>query len=136
VVLVGAALPATLKPLHGNREGHKHAGLWLAEQLQEHQDKSEPVIVLDPFEWVKWYSGQALYYKPHPSPKARIRYTVLDNKNHDDDHARLPGMDQARAVKESGEPVYWWPENVSDKEAKVVIYKTVGPSELEQKQGK
>ncbi|MDB5307188.1 MAG: hypothetical protein JWO38_1390 [Gemmataceae bacterium] len=129
VGLVAAALPATLKPLHANREGHKHAGQWLAGELRKHAEDNEQVVVIDPFEWVAWYSGRTLY-RIEPDPKrARVRYVVLDNKNHTEDHTRLPLMATARAVAESGKVVYHWPEDGPVEQAQVKIYKTVGPSE-------
>ena len=45
VALMGFGLQEALKPLHGNRAGHRQAGLWLA----EHTRLADPVI--DPFCW-------------------------------------------------------------------------------------
>lgn len=130
-VLVATALPATFKPLHAHRVAHKHAGEWLRERLREHGAREEPVVVLDPFEWAAYYSEWTLHQVPQDSRDARVRYTILDNKNHADDHARLLRMKHTRLVASGGQPVYWWPENVPVEQAQVVVYKTVGPSQNE-----
>ncbi len=130
-LLVIISIPPSLKPLHGNREGHKHAGYWLRERFKEFSVREEPVVLIDPFEWAGCYSTFTLHAIPPDSRDAHVRYVVLDNKNHDDDHARLPRMVQARDVAKAGKPVYWWPENVPLQQAKVIVYETVGPSQNE-----
>ncbi|HEY1190300.1 MAG TPA: glycosyltransferase family 39 protein, partial [Gemmata sp.] len=84
--LVLGALPFALKPMHPNREGHKHAGKWLAANL-----KSDEAVV-DPFCWAAWYSGRALYrpsgYNP---PTSRATYVVLENTPNTP-HSRLPTL--------------------------------------------
>ena len=54
--LVALSLPFALKPMHQHREGHKHAGLWLAHHIT---DKD---AIIDPFCWAEWYAG------PHAVP--------------------------------------------------------------------
>ncbi len=123
LTVVAVALPATLKPLHDHREGHKHAGQWLASRIHD-QD-----CLIDPFEWAQWYSGRGLHYVPDDPPAAVVTYAVVDNKEHAEDHARLPRMVDALNVKEDGRStvVYHWPEDVPVASAKVRIYKLVRP---------
>ena len=124
VALVVAALPTTLKPLHPHREGHKHAGAWLAANLREAD------CLIDPFEWAQWYSGRSLYRVPADPPRPEVTYAVLDDKDHDDDHARLPRMKDARNVAADGRAavVYFWPEDGPEATAKVKVYRLVRPA--------
>jgi hypothetical protein len=119
VALVAAALPATLKPLHPQREGHKHAGKW----LKEHAAPEDAII--DPFCWAEWYAERALYYVPADPPAAKVHYVVLDDKMRPDEHTRLPRLNLAKEVAASGTVVYWWPEDVPQEKAKVRVFKTV-----------
>ncbi|MBX9582262.1 MAG: glycosyltransferase family 39 protein [Gemmataceae bacterium] len=133
VMLVATALPATLRPLHANREGHKHVGRKLAELAAEHEARGEPITVVDPFCWAEWYSGRSLYYVPQDQPAATVRYVVLDDRTRPEDHTRLPRLDVARDLAAAGTVIYHWPEDVPVEQAKVKLYKFVGPSELEMK---
>lgn len=122
-LVVATALPSTLKPLHTNREGHKHAGRWLRENLKDED------VLIDPFEWAGWYGERTLHQIP-PDPKnAPVIYAVTDDKNRDEDHARLPRMREARNVAADGrsELVYHWPEDRPVSEAKVKVYRLVRP---------
>ena len=132
LAVVAASLPATLRPLHDNREGHKHAGRWLKGVLEEHETRGEPVTVIDPFCWAEWYAGRSLHCIPPDSKDARVRYSILDRKDRENDHERLPRFEQAKAVSAAGKIVYWWPETVPEEQAEVRVYKTVGPSDAEQ----
>ena len=124
VILVGMALPSALKPLHANREGFKHAGLWLAGQVQRDD------CVIDPFCWSDWFAGRTLYFVPKDppaDPPPHVTYVVVDDKMREDDHERLPRMDAARNVLADGrrQPVYLWPEGSTEETAKVKVYKLV-----------
>lgn len=116
LLLVAIALPATLKPLHANREGHKHAGRWLAEHAEE------GACVIDPFCWAEWYAWRSLYFVPEDPPNAKVIYSVLENAPATP-HSRLPRLDLAKDVAKSGKLVYFWPEGDPQK-ATVCIYKT------------
>ena len=122
VILVGMALPATLKPLHANREGHKHAGLWLAERIQNDD------CLIDPFCWAEWYAGRSLYFVPaDPKGQPKITYAVADDRMRGDEHERLPRLEAARNVLADGrrELVFCWPEGSTEDTAKVKIYRLV-----------
>ena len=58
LAIVVAALPVTLKPLHPHREGHKHAGRWLADKMAPND------WLMDPLAWGEWYAGRTLYNPP------------------------------------------------------------------------
>jgi hypothetical protein len=123
LLLVATALPATLKPLHANREGHKHAGLWLKEHLQPED------CLIDPFEWAGCYSEKTLHHVFPDPEEPVVTYVVVDDKDREDDHARLPRMKEARNVLADGRTqlVYHWPEDRPKEEAKVKVYKLVRP---------
>lgn len=139
LMIVGVALPNTLKPLHAQREGHKHAGRWIKDHLDDPwlaenngrkaEELTPRACVIDPFSWGDWYAWRSLYYIPPDPDDATDRYTILDRKSRPEEHTRLPRMEQALAIAKVGTPVYHWPENVPLEDAEVVIYKTVGPSE-------
>ena len=121
VILVGIGLPSTLRPLHANREGFKHAGIWLGERVTKND------TVIDPFCWAEWYAGRTLYFVPADSGEPEITWAIVDDKLRDDDHERLPRMDAARNVVNDGrsEVVYCWPEGSTKETAKVKVYKLV-----------
>jgi hypothetical protein len=121
VALAASALPFALKPMHPNREGHKHAGLWLAPRLTP-QD-----AVVDPFCWAEWYSGRTLYRVPHGhNPKeSRNTYVILEDAK-GTPHSRLPTLQTAKDLAAQGRVVYHWPENVPAEQAEVFVYK-LGP---------
>ncbi len=122
VVLVTASLPFTLKTMHPNREGHKHAGKWLAANMKENE------ALADPFCWAAWFSGRTLYrpsdYNP---PSSRATYIVLENKS-TTPHSRLPTLPEAKlfASHPSARVVYHWPENVPAERAIVHVVKIGG----------
>lgn len=122
-LLVATALPSTLKPLHANREGHKHAGEWLRDRLQGDD------CLIDPFEWAGYYSQRTLHHI-FPDPEhPEVTYVVVDDKVREDAHTRLRRMDDARAVLADGRTqlVYHWPEDVPETQAKVKVYRLVRP---------
>ena len=118
LALAVAALPATLKPLHAQREGHKHAGKW----LKEHAVPEDCII--DPFCWAEWYGERTLYHIPPDPHEAKVLYTILDAKTRPEEHSRLPRLGLAKDVAASGAVVYSWPENVPVEQAAVKVYKT------------
>ncbi|MFM8274386.1 MAG: hypothetical protein ACKODX_18930, partial [Gemmata sp.] len=117
--LVAGSLPLALKPMHPNREGHKHAGRWLAAHL-----KGDDALV-DPFCWAAWYAGRTLYvpsgYNP---PTSRATYLVLENTAATP-HSRLPTLPEAKALaaQPGARVVYHWPETVPPERAFVQVIK-------------
>ena len=132
VLLVGlaaTALPTTLKPMHTQREGYKHAGRFLEPILRKHVEDGEHFTLIDPFCWTEWYAWRTLYHVPADSENPVAIYAVVDDRNRPDDHERLPRLDDARKVVADGRAVviYHWPENVDVKQAKVKVYKLAVP---------
>lgn len=122
VALVAASLPFALKPMHANREGHKHAGKWLAANITAED------AVVDPFCWAAWFAGRTTHrssgYNPSPS---RATYIVIENKSATP-HSRLPVLPVAKqlAALPGRHVVYHWPENVSEDDAIVHVVKIGG----------
>jgi hypothetical protein len=131
--VVASALPTTLKPMHAQREGFKHAGEWFKREVEdkwlaENDGKEKPAPypkLIDPFEWAGWYSGRTLYFIPPCDPPSTVVYAIIDNKAREEDHERLPRLDIAKNVARDGraELVYSWPENVHPKDAAVHVYR-------------
>ncbi|MBM3981443.1 MAG: glycosyltransferase family 39 protein [Planctomycetes bacterium] len=121
VALVAGSVPFALKPLHPNREGHKHAGLWLQSHITD--DNS----LVDPFCWGEWYSGRTLYRTSWNPPNAKTVYVIWEN-NAATPHSRLPVLPLARELirKPDARVVYHWPEDVTADMAKVQVWK-LGP---------
>jgi hypothetical protein len=124
VMLTATALPSTVKPLHANREGHKHAGHWLASRVKDGD------CLIDPFEWAQWYAWRSLYFVPNDppaDPPPVFTYAVVDDKLRAEEHLRLPRMPDALNVAADGrsEVVYHWPENLPVEQAKVKVYRLI-----------
>jgi hypothetical protein len=81
--IVVSALPYTFKSLHSQREGHKHAGRWLAANMGG-QD-----FLKDPLSWAEWYAGRTFYIPPryHGRPE---RVWVVWEYGRSTPHSRLP----------------------------------------------
>jgi 4-amino-4-deoxy-L-arabinose transferase-like glycosyltransferase len=110
-------LPEALKPLHGNRAGHRQAGLWLAQHSQPADE------ILDPFCWAHYYAGRVFMEGKTPEPPpgyTPMSYVVIEHSDHD--HIRLPQIAQSLRLAARGSVVYHWPENKSVEEAKVLVY--------------
>jgi hypothetical protein len=123
VALVAAALPFALKSMHPHREGHKHAGLWLATRMTERD------AIVDPYCWAEWYAGRTLYRITWNPAQSRNTYVVVENAS-SSPHSRLPvyPIAQTYLAYPTIRPVYHWPENVVKEKASVIVYK-LGPDE-------
>jgi hypothetical protein len=118
VALMGLGLQEALKPLHGNRAGHRQAGLWLA----EHTRLADPVV--DPFCWAHYYAGRVFWEgltPPAPPGYVPTQYVVLE-RSPTSEHSRLPTIHQAEALATHGRVVYHWPIEKTEAEAKILIY--------------
>jgi hypothetical protein len=114
--LVVSALPYTLKPLHPHREGHKHAGLWLAKSME----KGDHLI--DPLSWAEWYAGLTLHrtaeYKGRPE-----HVWVVVEKGKGSPHSRIPQWNHAVEITTGRTPAYRWPEDAPPDGPAVEVYK-------------
>jgi hypothetical protein len=120
VALVASSLPFALKPMHPQREGHKRAGLWIAARITDDD------AIVDPYSWAEWYAGRTLYRTSWNPPISKYNYEVLENETvKGSSHSRLPVLPEAKALSKhsSRRIVYWWPENLPQEQATVIVYK-------------
>ncbi len=121
LTIVVAALPFTLKTMHAQREGHKHAGLWLSQHIQEDD------WLVDPFTWGEWYAGRTLYRTVEYKGQPASTYVIVE-EGKTSPHSRLPQWEHAKELKQHGERVYHWPEHVPVERATVHVYRVVHKS--------
>ena len=106
VAIVVAALPVTLQTMHPHREGHKHAGRWLANTM------SEGDWLKDPLAWGEWYAGRTLYNPPVYHGRPETIWVIVENGK-GSPHSRLPQWEDALRLKNAGHLVFRWPENAA-----------------------
>ncbi|MBA4066124.1 MAG: hypothetical protein C0501_20880 [Isosphaera sp.] len=121
LALVAAALPYTLKPMHPQREGHKHAGRWLA----AHAAADDAVV--DPLAWAEWYAGRTLYTRKH-ALLAPVTWVVVE-RGKTSPHSRLPLWDLANDLAAAGQLAYRWPEGGSADGPVVEVYRVAVPAD-------
>ena len=122
IALVGCALPYTLKPLHPHREGHKHAGLWLADQLKGRDGD----YLIDPLSWAEWYAGRTLYQPVVYHGRPEYIWVVVE-QGKESPHSRLPQWEEAVRLTRDRQPVYRWPEVGPAVEVYKLRYEDVHP---------
>jgi 4-amino-4-deoxy-L-arabinose transferase-like glycosyltransferase len=119
LILIGAALPKTLEPMHTNRAGHKAIGLWLAKHLKPGDE------VDDDFCWAAHYAGLTFRDDLPGSASAgepRYRYVVHDCRPDHRDRFRKPSAPVDNLVAAGGKAVYHWPEQVPMEEAQIILF--------------
>jgi hypothetical protein len=117
LAFIGAAMPKTLEPLHGNRAGLRQAGLWLGANVQP-GDR-----IVDPYCWTHYYAGcvfrEGMPDDPPPG-HAPVKYAVLEHSK--SDHRRLTLLEEARTLAQQGEIVYRWFGKQGKQDAEVLVY--------------
>ena len=101
--------------MHAHREGHKHAGRWLA----AHAGADD--WVQDPLAWAEWYAGRTLYHPPRYDTRPEYVWVVLE-KGKGSPHSRLPQWDEAKQRAAGRTPVYRWPENAPEAGPAVEVF--------------
>ena len=89
--LVGSCLPATIKPLHGDRLGHRLIG----EYLKLHAGPED--VVIDPYTWAQYYSGRSVRGVPPDPAPARFRWAILEEG---EGHPTLTRLKEAANVRD------------------------------------
>jgi hypothetical protein len=110
------ALPYTIKPMHPQRVGHKHAGLWLAERIQKDD------WLIDPLSWGEWYAGRTLYKTPvcHGTPE--FVWVIIEKKS-SSPHSRLPLWNLAKEITVQHDPFYRWPADAPKDGPAIEVYR-------------
>jgi hypothetical protein len=111
LALTISALPFTFQAMHAQREGHKYAGRWLAEHMNETD------WLKDPLAWGEWYAGRTLYKPPVCHNKPEYIWVIIEKGKHSP-HSRLPLWEEANALVQNRKPVFRWPE---DRDAVTVV---------------
>jgi hypothetical protein len=124
VALVLSALPYTLKPMHPQRVGHKHVGLWLAEHMNkaDPEHKRDGDWLRDPFSWGEWYAGRTLHDSPKCPGRPEYVWVIIESGKNDSPHSRLPLWEEAVKVTAGRKPEYHWTAPGTDGPA-VEVYK-------------
>jgi 4-amino-4-deoxy-L-arabinose transferase-like glycosyltransferase len=119
LILTGTGLSRTLRPLHGNRAGHRAAGRWLA----EHTNPSD--LIDDDHCWAHYYANRVFQeIRPAaPPPGYRPRHYLVVNRSNDKTSlTRSTAMNETQIQKAGGQVVYHWPERASLEQARVLVY--------------
>jgi hypothetical protein len=116
VAAVAMALPVTLQPLHSHREGHKHAGRWLAGNMGPDD------WLKDPLAWGEWYAGRTLYNPPVYHGQPEMIWVIIE-KGKGSPHSRLPQWEEASRLAANRQPVYRWPSDAPPEGPAVEVYK-------------
>jgi hypothetical protein len=115
--MLAVCLPKAVQPLHHSQEGHRQAGLWLAEHAHFGSDK-----IVDPYTWASFYAGVA-FKPPVVQDEPRCTLGIIDPK--DIDLNRLRDWKKAKLTGEEADTVWTWP---TVKQPKLIIRRQVASS--------
>jgi hypothetical protein len=119
LALTGTGLAKTLQPLHGNRAGHRAAGLWLAAHA------ADVDVVEDDHCWAHYYAHRVFQEGQNiPCPPGYQRkYYFVVNCNSADKLPSHPRKWSGADLRNAGaQVVFQWPENQPEAQARVLIY--------------
>ena len=121
-IIFASCLPATAKPLHEDRYGHRVLGEYLK------ANATADDVILDPYNWAQFYSGRSVRGVPGDPPSPRYRWAVLEEG--EKDHAtatkpRLKGaLDVSRDAKNRPIVALEWADPAdTGKARKIVLYR-------------
>jgi hypothetical protein len=100
--LIFFCIPKDVQPLHRSQEGHRQAGLWLAEHLHYNND-----VLVDPYNWASFYAGLA-FVKKSSNTDPRYSMGVIDPK--DNDLYRQRDWKGAKLFEKRAKTVWCWPD--------------------------
>ena len=121
-VIVGSCLPATAKPLHEDRYGHRVLGEYLK------ANATADDVILDPYNWAQFYSGRSVRGVPGDPPSPRYRWAILEEGEKDHASQTKPRLTGATNVANDREnpPVVareWSDPADTGKSRKIVLYR-------------
>jgi hypothetical protein len=128
LAVLAALLPKTLEPLHVNRNGFRHAGIFIGQRAKPWDE------VLDPYSWSHYYAGKVFQEgrkADRPEGAVPVKYVVLEMSGReasDPDqprqHTRLPLVQEA--MREGGrtgsQPIFRWTGKRNKEEVEVIVY--------------
>ncbi len=120
--VVASCLPATAKPLHEDRYGHRVVGEYLKANATDED------VILDPYNWAQFYSGRSVRGVPPDPQPARYRWAVLEEGEKDHVSATKPRLKGAIDVArdQTNKPVValeWGDPADAGKSRKIVLYR-------------
>ena len=82
LLLTGVCLPRTLARLHGNRDGFREVGVWLAENTKPGDE------IFDPMAWTSYHAGRVFVEGRDDVPRSdpTVCYVVLEQSKSTHDH--------------------------------------------------
>ena len=97
LIATGVCLPRTLARLHGNRDGFREVGVWLA-----HNTKSGDEV-LDPMSWTAYHAGRIFVEGRDDLPRSNppVCYVVLEQSKNQHPHLWYI-MEPARKLAKTG----------------------------------
>ncbi len=121
-VIFASCLPATAKPLHEDRHGHRVLGEYLKANATPED------VILDPYNWAQFYSGRSVRGVPPDPPAPRYRWAVLEEGEKDHATFTKPRLTSALNVARDqiNKPVValeWSDPADSGKARKIVLYR-------------
>jgi len=112
-------LPRCVQPLHRSQEGHRQAGLWLADHL-EYQDQ-----LVDPYQWASFYAGVTFQGRRQVTESVNT-LGVVDLR--DDDLNRKKMWKEAGVTSQESTTVWSWPLSSSPR---LLIRKTADTQSIQ-----
>jgi hypothetical protein len=124
VGIAGICLPKTLARLHGNRQGFREAGEWLAANTLPGDD------VFDPLAWAGYHAGKLFVPRDAPRSTPAVCYVVLERSKNKHPHLWFL-LALAEKLAARGEVVYRQRTARGREEAEIVIYQLPRPKDTE-----
>ncbi len=128
LAIIGALLPKTLEPLHVNRNGFRHAGIFIGQRAKPWDE------VLDPYSWSHYYAGK-VFQEGHkanrPDDAVPVKYVVLElsgreagDPDQPRQHTRLPLVQEAmhEGGRTGSQAIYRWTGKRNKEEVEVIVY--------------
>ena len=121
-IIFASCLPATAKPLHEDRYGHRVLGEYLK------ANATADDVILDPYDWAQFYSGRSVRGVPPDPQPARYRWAVLEEGEKDHASHTKPRLTSAQNVARDlvNKPVValeWFDPSDTGRGRKIVLYR-------------
>ena len=121
LVATGVCLPRTLARLHGNRDGFREVGVWMA-----HNTKAGDEI-LDPMSWTSYHAGRLFVEGRSDIPRSDppVCYVVLEQSKNPHLHIWYL-MEPAKKLAERGKVCHSVTVQRGKEEAKIEVFRVEG----------
>ena len=121
LVATGVCLPRTLARLHGNREGFREVGVWMAENTKP-GDK-----IFDPLTWTSYHAGRVFVEGREDVPRSdpTVCYVVLEQSKSTHDHLSYL-MDPAKKLAARGKVCHRLTVHRGRETAEIQVFRVEG----------